>query len=420
MLFLTASCRPVTLTTHDAGSAPQPPTVSEPRLAGLVRCGAAQLDDPEPSVPRPVPVHFKALPLDPVFRAMGISLVTFRSAELVFHVSPDLPQATVDCTVAAADDAVAFVTRTLEVPRGFDGGPTRDVFLSSPEAAEGVLDSLDPGRRFEVGPDTGITFVGSPRARPRDWAIFQWKRLPLDYLRIGFMYAHEWVHMIQNHSRGEAPRELDAVIEGEANLLAAHFEDAALPGSGSVFWDRDAKRLAEARSQHPELTLRDLLTQRPHRHHDEISLFAAMARGVAPAALGRIRLLVRAERLDYESAWRRVVGRELVEPGLDAVVRDPKVAPRPSLATPLGAPALRVVRSDEDLWFVAVGFRPDEPVTRSVTLPEGRVDSDPLRADSRGVVAWTWRLRAGTRFAPRDVEIRGESGVCSGRYHDRL
>jgi hypothetical protein len=385
---------------------------------GLKRCEAAPLDYPDhPAVPRPPSVPFRTLPPDPVFAALGVPLVTFRSEQLVFHVSPDLPQPLVDCMVAAAEDAVAFVSATLGLATWPDGGPPRDAFVLSPESAHDALERLDPGRAFAVGPETGRTFVGSPRAHPHEPAIVAWKRLPVSYLEIGFSFAHEWTHMIQTHLRGSSPKEMDAVVEGEANLLAVMFQDAALPGAGSLFWDLDARRLLDLRSEHPDLGLHDLLTQRPHRYHEELTLFATMARSVSPADLGRVRIRARSERLAYDAAWAQVVGRPLVDGSVEAVVRDPSLAPRPLL--PARAPSLTVTRSEDVLWFVASGFRPRERVTRSVRLHDGRVDTDALQADARGVVAWKWRLREGARYVRRDLALRGESGGCSGVYEDR-
>jgi hypothetical protein len=54
-----------------------------------------------------------------------------------------------------------------------------------------------------------------------------------------------------------------------------------------------------------------------------------------------------------------------------------------------------------------------------VRLHDGRVDTDALQADARGVVAWKWRLREGARYVRRDLALRGESGGCSGVYEDR-
>jgi hypothetical protein len=400
----------------------RPPHAAEPPLAvpaqpsGLKRCAAAPLDYPDADVPPPAHVSFASLPHDPVFEAMGISLVTFRSAELVFHASPDLPQELVDCTVAAADDAVAFVTRAFSLPRVFDGGPTRDVFLLRPDAAPDVLERLDPAYGFGLDAIEGRAFVGHPRGRRDAYAIFQWKKLPLSYLELGSTYAHEWTHMVQSHIRGRRPNEIDAVVEGEASLMGALFLDDVLPGASSFFWDFDARRLASVRKKQHELTSYELLTQPPHRHHDEATLFAFLSRSVDPATLAQVRLLARRELVDYESAWKRVVGRELVDPGIDAVVDDPSLAPRPALQ--VAAPVLRVVRNEDRLWFVAAGFKPRERATRVVRF-RGQVDTHPVEADSRGVVAWGWRLGAGAPYEEREVEIRAESGACSTRYYVR-
>jgi hypothetical protein len=363
-------------------------------------------------------VPFASVPIDPELARVGVSLKTFRSRELVFHASPEIPEPTLDCVVAAADDAVAFVSRALSLPRELGDALPRDVFVLNPDTANEVLERLDPGRRFGVDGDTGGTFVGSSRDRPAARAIFQWKKLPLSYMEIGFLYAHEWVHMVQAELRAEQPKELDVVVEGEANYVAALFQDDVVPGAGTLFWDRDAQRLARAHAEHPELTLHDLLAQRPHLYHDEISLFAQIARAVDLPTLVRVRVSARREGLNYEAAWKRVVGRDLTDDGLSAVVASPNLAPRPPVHA--AAPILSILPGEGTLWFVAAGLRADERVTRTVHGPGGRVDTDNLRADGRGVVAWTWRLREGARYSPRDVEVRGEAGACSGRYYDRV
>ena len=223
--MLIAACRverPLP-STSTSGSVNQTPrhNVVEFQSPGLKRCQSPPFDYPDPSGrPSPGRVDLAAVLLDPQFSAMGVSLKTFRSAELIFHVSPDTPQATIDCVVAAADDAVAFVTRALSLPQEPDGGPWRDVFLLSADSGEDVLEHLDPGRRFNVDGQTGRTFVGRSVRHPEVHGIFQWKRLPVSYLEMGFMVAHEWVHVLQTHFRGERAKELDVVVEGEANLLA--------------------------------------------------------------------------------------------------------------------------------------------------------------------------------------------------------
>jgi hypothetical protein len=413
-VLLVAGCQPAR-----PPQRPEPPLAVGPQPTGFKRCQAAPFDYPDPpGLPRPAPVSFRQLPLDPAFQAMGVPLVTFRSAELVFHVSPELPQVMIDCTVAAADDAVAFVTRAMALPRVIDGGPTRDVFVLDPAVSEDVLERLDPGYGFALDSEAGRAFVGHPRGRPDAFAIYQWKRLPVSYLELGAMYAHEWTHMIQDHLRGRRPSEMTAVVEGEAALFGALFMDDAVPGAASLAWEYDAGRLAEVRAKHPELTPYELLTQRAHRHHNELTLFAWLSRGVDPPALARVRLLARAERLDYETAWKRVVGRDLQGPGLDAVVAAPRLSPRPALT--VSAPVLSIVRSEDRLWFVAAGFKPGERVARSTRLPEGRVEADELTADGRGVVVWGSRVGRGARYAPGEVELRGASGTCSGQYQGRV
>jgi hypothetical protein len=407
-----------------ACGAPPRPVPPEPKLAvgpqpwGLKRCEAAPYDYPDPEdVPRPARVAFAGLPLDPVFQAMGVSLITFRSAELVFHASPDLPQAMVDCAVAAADDGVAFATRTFSVPRVFDGGPTRDLFLLSPDTSLDVLERLDPGYGLDVDTEGGEAFVGHLHDRPEATAIFQWKRLPVSYLDLGAMYAHEWTHMIQRHVRGNRPGEMTGVVEGEANLVGALFRDAVLPGAGTAAWDWDARLLAGVSAQHPELTPYELITQRPHRYHQELTLFAYLSRAVDPPTLARVRLLARAERVDYASAWKRVVGRDLLDRGLDNVVRSPALAPRPPL--PAGAPRLTVVRSEDRLWLVTSGWKPGEKPARTLRGPDGQATTDAVEADTRGAIAWSVRIGQGTGYAPHEVELRGDSGACSAKYFVR-
>jgi hypothetical protein len=353
---------------------------------------------------------------DPVFAVRGVSLLTFRSAELVFHVSPAVPQAEIDCIVAAADDAVGFVNRALALP-AFPDGPTRDVFVLDPASAPGALEALDPGHSFDVKAWTGRTFVGSPHEQPRASAIFQWKKLPVSYLEIGGAYAHEWTHMVQRYTRGATPKEVEVVVEGEANYLAALFQESVLPGAGTLFWDKDAVKLQRSRAERPTLTLNDLLTQQPHLYHSEISLFGYIARDLSPDALGRVRLAVRTDQIAYDLAWKRVIGRDLLDAGLADIAASPRLSPRP--ATGVTSPALRVVRNEDVLWFVAAGFRPGEPVKRAVRVPSGRVDTDEISADGRGVVAWSWRLHGGTRYTLREVKLSGESGSCAGSYHDR-
>src|SRR6185437_9436587 len=86
------ACRPAA-----APPRPEPPHAVAPQPWGLKQCEAAPLDYPDPAPPpRPAPVAFTTLPLDPDFAPLGVPLVTYRSAELVFHVSPTLPQAVVD------------------------------------------------------------------------------------------------------------------------------------------------------------------------------------------------------------------------------------------------------------------------------------------------------------------------------------
>jgi hypothetical protein len=300
------ACRPAA-----APPRAEPPRAVAPQPWGLKQCEAAPLDYPDPAPPlRPAPVSFTSLPLDPDFAPLGIPLVTFRSAELVFHVSPTLPQAVVDCTVAAADDAVAFVTRTLDLPRVFDGGPTRDVFLLSPDIALEALERLDPGYGFDregsaSEPTFGPAFVSHPRGRRNAYAIFQDRRLPLSYLEIGAAYAHEWEHMVQDHIRGPRPHEMDTVVEGEAALMGARFQDAVVPGASSMSWDRDASLLSRARAEHPEMSAYELLTQPAHRHHNELTLFAYLSRGVDPPTLAQVRLLGASARTTSRSsgAW---------------------------------------------------------------------------------------------------------------------
>ncbi len=131
-----------------------------------------------------------------------------------------------------------------------------------------------------------------------------------------------------------------------------------------------------------------------------------------------MRLLARKERIDYETAWKRVVGRDLLlDPGLDGVVADPKLAPRPPLS--VTSPTLSIFRSEDRLGFIAPGFHPGERASRSVRRPDGHVATDEVQADGRGVIAWAWKLHAGTRYVANDVELRGASGACAGRYHDR-
>jgi hypothetical protein len=72
------------------------------------------------------------------------------------------------------------------------------------------------------------------------------------------------------------------------------------------------------------------------------------------------------------------------------------------------------------VWFIARGFAPGEKPARSVRLPDGKVTTDEVEADSRGAVVWSWRLGAGSRYAPREVELRGQAGSCSGRYYSRV
>jgi hypothetical protein len=398
---------------------PSPPLAVAAQPWGLKQCDAAPLDYPDPAdVPRPARVAFTSLPLDPAFLALGVPLVTFRSAELVFHVSPSLPQATVDCTVAAADDAVAWVTRTLALPSVFNGGPARDVFLLDPDTAAAVLERLDPGHRFDVDQVAGHAFVGHPRGREDAYAVFQWKKFSVSYLELGATYAHEWVHMIQHHIHGGRPTEMATVVEGEAGLVGALFQEAVVPGASSLFWERDARALDRVRAMHPELTVDELLNQRPHEHHLEATLFAHMARGVAPSTFVTVRLLAKHERVDYAAAWSRVVGRDLVDAGLSAILKAPRQTPRPRVQA--GAPALSIVRNEDTLAFIATGFRPGERAQRSVRVRRWHHDKTELVADSQGVIAWTWPIREGSRYAPREVELRAGSGVWSGTYHRRV
>ncbi len=393
-----------------------PPLIVGRQPKGIKRCDAPPSDYPgEAGLSAPPRVPFASLPKDPELIAKGVSLITFRSAELVFHISPEVAPAVVDCTVAAADDAVAFVNSALALPSFDDGGPTREVFLLSPETAEETLERLDPGRRLGAGKDTGRVFVAAPD-RSRSRIIVQWKALPLSYLDIGFAYAHEWTHVIQGYARGAAPKEMDVVVEGEANLLAALFHDFVLPGAGTLFWDRDTKRLMRSRAERPGLSTQDLLHQRPHEHHDELSLFGYMARAVPPPMLGKVRLVEKSERLDYASAWRRVVGRDLVDNGIEQVIASPDLAPRPTLST--DGPTLSVARSEGVLWFAGAGFKPGEQLSRVVRAPNGHADTTSLRADNRGAVAWTWKLRPGPRYRSRLIEVRGDSAAVRVEYWD--
>ena len=98
-------------------------------------------------------------------------------------------------------------------------------------------------------------------------------------------------------------------------------------------------------------------------------------------------------------------------------MKSPRLAPRPPVS--VSAPALSIVRVEDKLLYVARGFAPFERATRSVRMPDGRVDSTPVDADSRGVVSWMWRLVPGTHYGRRDVEVRGATGACSGTYFSR-
>jgi hypothetical protein len=310
-----AACQP-----PPPSAPPEPPRAVASQPSGFKQCDAGALGYPDaPNLPPPAHVEFAHLPLDPAFQKMGIRLVTFRSAEMVFHVSPEVSQAMVDCTVAAADDAVAFVTNVLRLSPVFDGGPKRDVFLLLPGTAAEVLERLDPGYGFAMDTVDGQAFVGHPRARKDASAIILWKPLSLGYLELGGLVAHEWVHMVQRHIRGNRPSEIETVVEGEANYVYAMFQDATVPGAGSLFWEWDASQLARVRQEHPELTAYELLTQPPHRFHQELTLFAYLTRDLDPPTLTRVRLLARDERIDYETASKSVARRDLVDSGVDAI-----------------------------------------------------------------------------------------------------
>jgi hypothetical protein len=285
-----------------------------------------------------------------------------------------------------------------------------------------ALERIDPGYGFMLDEEGGSAFVGHPHGRPDATAIFHWKKWPLSYLDLGALYAHEWTHMVQQHLRGQRPSEITAVVEGEAALFGALFQDAVVPGAGSRSWDRDAGRLREAREKHPEIPPYELVTQRAHRYHDELTLFSWIARGVDPPALARVRRVARAERLGYDAAFRRVVGRDMLGAGpslgLDALLATPTLAPRPALA--VAAPIVSVVRSEDRLWFVAAGFRPGERVARSIRFPDGHTDSGEVASDGRGVVVFSLRVGRGARWAAGQLDLRGASGACSAPFHGRI
>jgi hypothetical protein len=78
------------------------------------------------------------------------------------------------------------------------------------------------------------------------------------------------------------------------------------------------------------------------------------------------------------------------------------------------------VRSEDRLWFIARGFKPGEKPARAVRQPDGKVTTDEVEADARGVVVWSARLGPGSRYEPREVELRGEAGACSAKYFGRV
>lgn len=400
--------------TDRAGNVSLPARQTVNTSAEIPRCASDPADYPDaaqaPTVPR---FEFASLPLDPEFQKIGVKLITFRTSELVFHVSPDISQAVVDCAVVAADASVGFVAKTLNLAAQPGGGPSRHVYLLSPATWWDDLEKMDPGRRlgYDRERDGGAT----------NWpeypyqGIFWFRDFEKSYLEMGFFFAHEWTHMVQGHYGAFSSNTPDFVIEGEANYLACLWQDSVVPGYSTIFWDRDLQEITRSRSAHPGLAIRQLIDQPPHLYHQEISLFAYAARGVDLATLGRVHARQKEGGRTYEEAWREVVGRDLYEPGLEQIILKPETTPRNPL--PVTAPRMTVTRTDGGVNFVAVGFRPGERLIRRIRFANGTVATDVLVADSRGAVAFGWTLGQGTRYVAREIEVSGAAGTVSGRYY---